>query len=129
MGLDKKIKNWEKQILHNWLKENPERKDRFVTDVGLEIERLYTPRNLEKEEFDYERDLGLPGDYPFTRGITPSMYRSNPFIVSVYSGFGTPRQSNQRYKKILDWGGVDQITIAADLPTQLGCLFVFLVRP
>ena len=54
MGLDKKIKNWEKQILHNWLKENPERKDRFVTDVGLEIERLYTPRNLEKEEFVVE---------------------------------------------------------------------------
>jgi len=120
MTIEKKLKKWEQQTLQNWLKENPETKKRYNTDVGIELERLYTPTNLDGEAFDYERDLGFPGEYPFTRGITPSMYRSNPFIVSVYSGFGTPRQSNQRYKKILEWGGVDEIAIAADLPTQMG---------
>ena len=120
MGLKERLRNWEKGILDGWLKGNPERKERFVTDVGLEIERLYTPLHLESTGFEYERDLGFPGDYPFTRGITPSMYRSNPFLVSVYSGFGTPAQCNKRYKKILGWGGVDEIAIAADLPTQVG---------
>jgi methylmalonyl-CoA mutase N-terminal domain/subunit len=120
MALEKKLRNWEKTVLDGWLKANPEKKERFTTDVGLEIERLYTPLDLERIGFDYERDLGLPADYPFTRGITPTMYRSNPFLVSVYSGFGTPKQCNQRYKKILEWGGVGEITIAADLPSQMG---------
>ena len=120
MALEKKLRNWEKTVLDRWLKENPEKKARFTTDVGLDIERLYTPLDLEKIGFDYERDLGLPADYPFTRGITPTMYRSSPFLISVYSGFGTPKQCNQRYKKILEWGGVGEITIAADLPSQMG---------
>ena len=120
MGLKERLRNWENGILDSWLKGNQERKERFITDVGLEVERLYTPLHLENMGFEYERDLGFPGDYPFTRGITPSMYRSNPFLVSVYSGFGTPAQCNKRYKKILEWGGVDEIAIAADLPTQVG---------
>jgi methylmalonyl-CoA mutase N-terminal domain/subunit len=120
MALEKKLRNWEKTVLDGWLKENPEKKERFTTDAGLEIERLYTPLDLERIGFDYERDLGLPADYPFTRGITPTMYRSNPFLVSVYSGFGTPQHCNQRYKKILEWGGVGEIAIAADLPSQMG---------
>jgi len=120
MGLEERLKNWEKGLLDSWLKENPERREQFVTDVGLEVERLYTPLDLERTGFHHERDLGFPGDYPFTRGITPSMYRSNPFLVSVYSGFGTPAQCNKRYKDILGWGGVDEIAIAADLPSQVG---------
>src|SRR5512136_45857 len=118
MGLEERLKNWEKGLLDSWLKENPERREQFVTDVGLEVERLYTPLDLERTGFHHDRDLGFPGDYPFTRGITPSMYRSNPFLVSVYSGFGTPAQCNKRYKEILGWGGVDEIAIAADLPSQ-----------
>jgi methylmalonyl-CoA mutase N-terminal domain/subunit len=120
MDLDKKFKNWEKKVLDSWLKANPEKRERFKTDAGIDVERLYTPLDLESIGFDYERDLGRPAEYPFTRGITPTMYRSNPFLVSVYSGFGTPKQCNQRYKKILDWGGVDEIAIAADLPSQMG---------
>ena len=120
MELEKTLKEWEKEILDNWLKENPERKERFITDVGLEIERMYTPLNLESVGFQYERDLGCPGVYPFTRGVTPTMYRSNPFLVSIYSGFGTPSQCNKRYRKMLDWGGIDEIAVAADLPTQVG---------
>jgi methylmalonyl-CoA mutase, N-terminal domain len=120
MGLEEGLKKWEKKVLDTWLKENPERKERFITDVGLEVERLYTPLDLESAGFNYERDLGFPGDYPFTRGITPSMYRSNPFLISVYSGFATPAQCNKRYKEIFAWGGVDEIAIAADLPTQVG---------
>jgi methylmalonyl-CoA mutase N-terminal domain/subunit len=120
MTLEKKLAEWKNRTLAPWLKGHPERKERFVTDVGLEIQGIYTPEDLEKAQFDYERDLGFPGEFPFTRGITPTMYRSEPFIVSVYSGFGTPRQSNERYRRILDWGGVDEIAIAADLPTQMG---------
>jgi methylmalonyl-CoA mutase N-terminal domain/subunit len=120
MRLEKLLGIWEKEILNDWLKEHPERKERFITDVGLEIERLYTPLNLNRIGFEYERDLGLPGEYPFTRGITPTMYRSDPFLVSIYSGFGSPKQCNKRYKKILQWGGVDEIAIAADLPSQVG---------
>jgi methylmalonyl-CoA mutase N-terminal domain/subunit len=120
MSLDKKFDKWVQESLESWLKHNPESKQRYKTDVGIDIERLYTPCDLERNKFDYARDLGFPGQYPYTRGINPTMYRSNPFIVSVYSGYGTPRQCNQRYNKILDWGGVDEIAIAADLPTQLG---------
>jgi methylmalonyl-CoA mutase N-terminal domain/subunit len=119
-GSRKKNLNWEKTVLDNWLRENPETKEQLTTNVGIEINRLYTPLDLDKIGFDYERNLGFPADYPFTRGITPTMYRSNSFLVSVYSGFGTPEQCNQRYKRIQDWGGVREIAIAADLPSQMG---------
>ena len=99
MGLKEKYEIWEKTTLDKWLKENPERKERFVNDVGIEIERLYTPLHLRDRDFSYERDLGLPGEYPFTRGVTPTMYRSQPFILRAYAGFGTPEECNKRYRQ------------------------------
>ncbi len=101
------------------LKETPERQREFMTDIGLEIEGVYTPLHLDKLGFDYERDMGLPGKYPFTRGITPKGYRSHPFVIRAYSGFGTPEQCNKRYRTMLAWG-IDEIAVAADLPTQVG---------
>ena len=90
-----------------------------MTDIGLEIERVYTALHLDKIGFDYEQDMGLPGQYPFTRGITPKGYRSHPFLIRAYSGFGTPERCNKRYKAMLEWG-IDEIVVAADLPTQVG---------
>ena len=60
----------------------------FATDVGIAVDPLYTPAHLERIGFDYQRDLGFPGEYPFTRGDRPGMNRTDPFVVSAYSGFG-----------------------------------------
>ena len=118
-----KLKNltrtWEKDCLEPWLRQFPERRKHFHTDVGLPVARLYTPVNLSELGFDYERDLGLPGCYPFTRGIDPTMYRSKPWIIRAYSGFGDPKTCNERYKRLVEWGA-DEISMAVDLPTQVG---------
>ena len=110
---------WEKDCLSPVLSKEPERKERFGIDIGLEIQRLYTPLDLQGAQFDYKEDLGFPGQYPFTRGITPTMYRSRPWIIRAYSGFGDPFACNERYKKLVECGA-DEIVMAVDLPTQVG---------
>jgi len=97
---------------------HPERKP-FVTDVGIGIEPLYTPADLERIGFDYLRDAGFPGEYPFTRGDRPGMNRTEPFVVSAYSGFGDAEACNQRFRKLIEIG-TEQILVALDLPTQCG---------
>jgi len=101
------------------LNDLPERKEKFQTDIGIDIKPVYTPSDLSEIDFNYNEDLGGPGQYPYTRGITPRPYRSEPWITRAYSGFGEPRQCNERYKKLIEWG-VDEIVMAVDLPTQLG---------
>ena len=91
----------------------------FVMDVGLPVQPLYTPADLSGEGFDYLRDLGFPGEYPFTRGDSPAMYRGEPFVVSAYSGFGEAVVCNQRFKTLIEMGA-EQILVANDLPTQCG---------
>ena len=113
------MRTWQKDCLEPWLWQFPERRKDFHTDVGLPVARLYTPANLSELGFDYERDLGLPGCYPFTRGIDPTMYRSKPWIIRAYSGFGDPKTCNERYKRLVEWGA-DEISMAVDLPTQVG---------
>lgn len=110
---------WKEGVLRDYLSKRPEKKETFSTDVGVDIEGVYTPVHLSELGFDYERDLGFPGAFPFTRGITPNMYRSEPFVIRAYSGFGDPEQCNFRYKKILQWGA-DEVVMALDLPTQVG---------
>jgi len=117
--LKEATKAWEGGPLRDYLNKRPEKKESFSTDVGLDIERVNTPVHLSELGFDYERDLGLPGAFPFTRGITPTMYRGEPFIIRAYSGFGNAEECNPRYKKILQWGA-DEIVMAIDLPTQVG---------
>ncbi|MCX5819799.1 MAG: methylmalonyl-CoA mutase family protein [Deltaproteobacteria bacterium] len=111
--------HWEKETRAKYIKEKPERRPRFVTDAGIEVRPLYSPLDLAEQGFDYEKDLGFPGEYPYTRGINPSMNRGEPFRVRIYSGFGTPEDSNERYRKILAWGA-DEVQIASDLPSQIG---------
>ena len=109
-----------------WLSETyrpalPDGKERkpFVTDIGLDVQPLYTPADLEEQGFDYLSDLGFPGQYPFTRGDAPAMYRAEPFVVSAYSGFGEAEVCNLRFKKLIEMGA-EQILVANDLPTQCG---------
>ncbi len=91
----------------------------FTVDVGIPIQPLYTPADLDRIGFDFGRDLGFPGEYPFTRGDRPGMNRIEPFVVSAYSGFGDAEACNRRFKKLIEVGA-EQILVALDLPTQCG---------
>jgi len=91
----------------------------FSSSSGIAAKSLYTPLDLEEEKMDYLRDIGFPGQYPFTRGITPNMFRKAPFLFRIYTGFGTPRETNRRVKTLLQLG-VNDVQLAADLPTQVG---------
>ena len=117
--LKKAHAQWQESLLGPSQKAHPPRKEKFVTDIGLEVEPLYSPLNLAAQNFDYERDLGFPGQYPFTRGIDPQGYRARPWVMRAYSGFGEAKSCNQRYKKMLEMGA-DEIVMAVDLPTQVG---------
>lgn len=85
--------------------------------VGLKHKNLYTPLDLEC--FDYERDLGFPGEYPYTRGVQPTMYRGKLWTMRMYAGFSTAEESNKRYKYLIANGGTG-LSCAFDLPTQIG---------
>jgi methylmalonyl-CoA mutase N-terminal domain/subunit len=117
--LEKGEKEWIERCLRPALDQKTELRDHFQTDIGLAIKPLYTPLDLSRMDFDYEEDSGFPGQYPFTRGISPAVYRNEPWIIRAYSGFGDPQACNERYRKLLKWG-VDEIVIATDLPTQVG---------
>jgi methylmalonyl-CoA mutase N-terminal domain/subunit len=108
---------WEKEVLFPAVSKAPERRKRFESTSGTEIDRLYTPGHL--EEFDYLRDLGFPGEYPFTRGVQPTMYRGRLWTMRQYAGFGDARESNNRYRYLLDHGQTG-LSVAFDLPTQMG---------
>lgn len=85
--------------------------------VGLKYKNLYTPLDL--EGFDYERDLGFPGEYPYTRGVQPTMYRGRLWTMRMYAGFATAEESNKRYRYLIANGG-SGLSVAFDLPTQIG---------
>jgi methylmalonyl-CoA mutase N-terminal domain/subunit len=108
-----KQREWENGTLKEYLKEFPERE--IFTEMPAK--RVYTP--LDRPHTDYLKDLGFPGEFPFTRGITPTMYRSKIWAMSDYSGFGSAKDSRDRHKYLLAQGNT-QIAVAADIPTQLG---------
>ncbi len=91
-----------------------ERKQRFLTDSGIEVGRVYEPG-----EFDYSGKLGRPGEYPFTRGVYPTMYRGRLWTMRQYAGFGSAEESNKRYRYLLQQG-ITGLSVAFDLPTQMG---------
>ncbi|HDM36159.1 MAG TPA: methylmalonyl-CoA mutase, partial [Candidatus Syntrophoarchaeum butanivorans] len=113
----KKDEEWEKGCLADTLSRAPERKDRFITTSNAEIERLYTPRHI--ADLDYFRDIGYPGEYPFTRGVHPTMYRGKIFTMRMFSGFGTAEDTNARYKYLLEHGETG-LSVAFHLPTLMG---------
>ena len=115
--LKQALQCWEVETLPRGLEHLPEQKIRFTTLSGQEIKRLYTPVDLEKS--NYFDDLGLPGEYPFTRGIHPTMYRSRNWTMRMFAGFGLAEETNQRFKYLLDIGQTG-LSIAFDLPTLMG---------
>lgn len=113
----KNKKEWETQVLTPAVKRLPERQEKFQTTAGTVISPLYTPEDL--IEFDYLEKLGYPGEYPFTRGVQPSMYRSRLWTMRQYAGFGTAEESNKRYRYLLSQGQTG-LSVAFHLPTQIG---------
>jgi len=116
-----KIKNshgeWEENTLSKVLAKRPERKEKFVTGSNEEVKRLYTP--LDTADSDYVDNLGFPGQYPYTRGVQPTMYRGRFWTMRQYAGFATAEESNKRYKYLLEQGQTG-LSVAFDLPTQIG---------
>ncbi len=110
-------KNWQTTKVEPALKRGPERHKTFATTSGIEIGREYDPTDL--NGFDYLKDLGFAGEYPFTRGVQPTMYRGRPWTMRQYAGFGTAEESNRRYRYLFDHGQTG-LSVAFDLPTQMG---------
>jgi methylmalonyl-CoA mutase N-terminal domain/subunit len=114
--LRKAMEDWSRRTGER-LSSSPERQRRFETGSGVEVARLYTPIDLEERR--YMSDQGLPGEYPFTRGIQPTMYRGRLWTMRQYAGFGTAEESNRRYKYLIEQGQ-SGLSVAFDLPTQMG---------
>ena len=115
--LEESLKKWEEGTLKKTTDRFPERSDNFITTSSEEVERLYTPASI--PDFDYERDLGLPGEYPFTRGVHPTMHRGKLWTMRMFAGFGTAEETNTRFKYLLGEGQTG-LSIAFDLPTLMG---------
>ncbi|MFQ6672618.1 MAG: methylmalonyl-CoA mutase [Candidatus Tectimicrobiota bacterium] len=108
---------WHDQVLAPALAKNPERKERFETASGIELECVYGPTDGSAE--DYAVKLGFPGQYPYTRGIQPTMYRGRLWTMRQYAGFGSARETNERFLYLLSRGQTG-LSVAFDLPTQMG---------
>ncbi len=108
---------WERETLAPVLEKSPERGLPFTTISGREIDRLYTADDV--AGLDYQRDLGHPGEFPYTRGIHPTGYRGKLWTMRQFAGFGTPEETNARYKQLLKAGGTG-LSVAFDLPTLMG---------
>jgi methylmalonyl-CoA mutase, N-terminal domain len=108
---------WEREVLGPTLEKSPERNVPFTTISGRPIDRLYTPDDL--PGFEYGRELNHPGEFPYTRGIHPSGYRGKLWTMRQFAGFGTPEETNRRYKTLLAAGGTG-LSVAFDLPTLMG---------
>ncbi len=116
--MSSKSKNeWRDETLGPVKKRFGELRDSFETDSGLEIEPVYVPEDV--GDLDYGQDLGYPGEYPYTRGVQPNMYRGRVWTMRQYSGFASPEESNRRYRYLLDEGQTG-LSVAFDLPTQTG---------
>jgi methylmalonyl-CoA mutase N-terminal domain/subunit len=123
MTLKDELKRWSETILKKTLERFPERKETFETSSGIPIPRLGLPtqpfdQTQDRPDTDYER-LGFPGEYPFTRGVQPTMYRSRFWTMRQYAGFATAEESNKRYRYLLEQGQTG-LSVAFDLPTQIG---------
>lgn len=115
-SLERRLRAWEEGTLAKTLRRQPERNVEFATS-STPVQRLYTP--LDIANLNYEEDLGFPGEYPFTRGIQPTMYRGRLWTMRQYAGFGTAEETNQKFRYLLSQGQTG-LSVAFDLPTQLG---------
>jgi methylmalonyl-CoA mutase N-terminal domain/subunit len=116
MVLENEFSRWKKQTLEPALEHFPERKPDFQTTSGIPIPRVLTPAD---EDANYLEQLGFPGDYPYTRGVQPSMYRGRLWTMRQYAGYATAEESNRRYRYLLEHCQTG-LSVAFDLPTQIG---------
>lgn len=115
--IQEKNKKWNETVVEKTISKFPERKEKFVTGSGQEVNRLYTPEDI--KDANYSEEIGYPGQYPFTRGVQPTMYRGRFWTMRQYAGFATAEESNKRYKYLLEQGQTG-LSVAFDLPTQIG---------
>ena len=111
--------HWENGTVAKTVERFPERKARFRTGSGLEIDRLYVPASDARSDSAYLAKLGFPGEFPFTRGIQPTLYRGRLWTMRQYAGYATAQESNQRFRYLLEQGSTG-LSVAFDLPTQIG---------
>ena len=109
-------RQWEETTVSKSQQRLPER-DNLITTSGVPINRVYTPQD--NELLDYNRDIGLPGEYPYTRGVQPTMYRAKPWTMRMFAGFGTAEDTNKRFKYLLSQGQTG-LSTAFDMPTLYG---------
>ena len=115
--LNKAIQDWKENTLQDSLDRFPERRKEFITTSSEVVNRLYTPADLSEEA--YQENIGYPGQYPFTRGVHPTMYRSRQWTMRMFAGFGTAEETNQRFKYLLEQGQTG-LSVAFDMPTLMG---------
>ncbi|MGE0815442.1 MAG: methylmalonyl-CoA mutase [Vicinamibacterales bacterium] len=108
---------WAREVLDPALRRSPERQGPFTTVSGRPVERLYTAEDV--ADIEYARDIGNPGEFPYVRGIHPSGYRGKVWTMRQFAGFGTPEETNARYKELIAAGGTG-LSVAFDLPTLMG---------
>ncbi|MEO8208797.1 MAG: methylmalonyl-CoA mutase family protein, partial [Chloroflexota bacterium] len=116
-GNDPGRDRWRRESRASALRGTPERRQHFTTSSELEIRDLYTPSDV--AGLDEDRDLGRPGEFPFTRGVQPTMYRSRLWTMRQYAGFATASETNARFRYLLEQGQTG-LSVAFDLPTQMG---------
>src|SRR6187549_2832732 len=116
-GPDPARDRWRETLRAKALKAAPERRETFETSSGIEIRDLYTPADT--ADLDEDRDLGRPGEYPFTRGVQATMYRGRFWTMRQYAGFSTAADTNRRFRYLLEQGQTG-LSVAFDLPTQMG---------
>ena len=116
-GRDPARDRWRETLRAKARNAAPERRERFETSSGIEVRDLYTPADIAR--LDEDRDLGRPGEYPFTRGVQPTMYRSRFWTMRQYAGFATAEETNRRFRYLLEHGQTG-LSVAFDLPTQMG---------
>jgi len=116
MTLEGEKKRWEEGTLNPALKRNPERKPEFLTTSGIAIPRVLVSDDV---QLDFESQVGFPGEYPYTRGVQPTMYRGRIWTMRQYAGYASAEESNRRYRYLLEQGQTG-LSVAFDLPTQIG---------
>ena len=114
--LKEERRQWEETTVRKSQQRLPEQ-DNLITTSGVPINRVYTPQD--NESLDYSRDIGLPGEYPYTRGVQPTMYRAKPWTMRMFAGFGTAEDTNKRFKYLLSQGQTG-LSTAFDMPTLYG---------
>jgi methylmalonyl-CoA mutase N-terminal domain/subunit len=116
---DPELERWRRETRAKAVSQAPERRERFATSSDIEVKDLYSPADLDVLGFDPSVDLGLPGEFPFTRGVQPTMYRSRFWTMRQYAGFATAEETNKRFRYLLEHGQTG-LSVAFDLPTQMG---------